>query len=98
MDENFVPQGVSFPEGYEAILSIPYDEDDLAELSKRLFDAGVLPYYLHLLDPVAGAAHFDVAPARGRALVAGLRRRLPGYLVPRLAREAPGESSKTILA
>ncbi|TNF79200.1 MAG: EF-P beta-lysylation protein EpmB [Gammaproteobacteria bacterium] len=74
------------------------NEDDLAELSKRLFDAGVLPYYLHLLDPVAGAAHFDVAPARGRALVAGLRRRLPGYLVPRLAREAPGESSKTILA
>ena len=74
------------------------NEDDLAELSQRLFDAGVLPYYLHLLDPVAGAAHFDVAPARGRALVAGLRRRLPGYLVPRLAREVPGESSKTILA
>ncbi len=73
------------------------NEDDLAELSHRLFDAGVLPYYLHLLDPVAGAAHFDVTPERGRELVAGLRRRLPGYLVPRLAREVPGESSKTIL-
>ncbi len=73
------------------------NEDDLAELSQRLFDAGVLPYYLHLLDPVAGAAHFDVTPERGRDLVAGLRRRLPGYLVPRLAREVPGESSKTIL-
>ena len=69
--------------------------DALAALSDRLFDCGVLPYYLHLLDRVAGAAHFDVAPAAASALVATLRLRLPGYLVPRLVRETPGELSKT---
>ncbi len=70
----------------------------LAALSERLFAAGVLPYYLHLLDPVAGAAHFEVSAARGQALVQALRALLPGYLVPRLARELPGELSKTLLA
>jgi EF-P beta-lysylation protein EpmB len=69
----------------------------LEELSHALFKSGVLPYYLHLLDPVAGAAHFDVPESRGRALIAELRSQLPGYLVPRLAREEPGQSSKTIL-
>ena len=63
----------------------------LAALSERLFACGVLPYYLHLLDRVAGAAHFDVDEARGKELVAALRARLPGYLVPRLVRETPGE-------
>lgn len=74
------------------------DETALAALSERLFACEVLPYYLHLLDPVAGAAHFDVDAATGRALVARLRARLPGYLVPRLARETPGELSKTLIA
>lgn len=74
------------------------DADALAALSERLFAAGVLPYYLHLLDPVAGAAHFEVAEAEGHALVAALRARLPGYLVPRLARETPGAPSKTVIA
>ena len=69
----------------------------LAALSERLFAAGVLPYYLHLLDPVAGAAHFEVSASRGQALVQALRTQLPGYLVPRLAREIPGELSKTLL-
>jgi EF-P beta-lysylation protein EpmB len=70
----------------------------LAALSERLFDCGTLPYYLHLLDPVAGAAHFNVDEDTGRRLVAELRQRLPGYLVPRLVRETPGELSKTLLA
>jgi len=74
------------------------DADTLAALSERLFACGVLPYYLHLLDRVAGAAHFDVDEARGKELVAALRARLPGYLVPRLVRETPGELSKTVLA
>ena len=70
----------------------------LADLSERLFEAGVLPYYLHQLDAVAGAAHFAVPDARARDLHAALRDRLPGFLVPRLAREEPGAGSKTVLA
>lgn len=74
------------------------DGDVLAELSERLFDLGVLPYYLHQLDCVAGAAHFEVSEERGRELVAELRRRLPGYLVPKYVRETAGEAGKTPLA
>jgi L-lysine 2,3-aminomutase len=70
----------------------------LADLSVTLFEAGVLPYYLHQLDPVAGAAHFDVSDARALELHAALQARLPGYLVPRLVRELPGRPSKTPLA
>jgi L-lysine 2,3-aminomutase len=69
----------------------------LCALSRRLLAAGVLPYYLHELDPVAGAAHFRVPRQRACELVAGMRRRLPGYLVPRFVRELPGELSKTVL-
>ncbi|WP_163647529.1 EF-P beta-lysylation protein EpmB [Modicisalibacter sp. 'Wilcox'] len=69
----------------------------LAELSEALFAAGILPYYLHVLDPVAGAAHFDVPDAEARALHRALRDRLAGFLLPRLVREIPGEASKTPL-
>lgn len=72
--------------------------DALAELSQRLFHWGVLPYYLHLLDKVAGAHHFDMDTERALALHAELKARLPGYLVPRLAREDPGAEAKTVLA
>ena len=71
------------------------DTDTLCELSEALFDAGALPYYLHLLDRVGGTAHFDVAESRATALVAAAAARLPGYLVPRLVRENPGAPSKT---
>ncbi|MGM0517439.1 MAG: EF-P beta-lysylation protein EpmB [Pseudomonadota bacterium] len=71
------------------------EENALATLSEALFAQGVLPYYLHQLDPVDGAAHFAVEEARGRGLVEGLRRRLPGYLVPRYVIEIAGEPSKT---
>jgi len=74
------------------------DAATLAALSERLFAAGVMPYYLHLLDRVRGTAHFEVDETRARALAAELAARLPGYLVPRLAREIPGASSKTVLA
>ena len=73
------------------------DVETLAELSRRLFDCGVLPYYLHTLDPVTGTAHFQVDDARARSLLCGLRSELPGYLVPKLVREVPGELSKTPL-
>ena len=72
--------------------------ETLARLSERLFACGVLPYYLHVLDRVAGAAHYDVDETVGIGLVAALRSRLPGYLVPRLVRETPGELSKTVVA
>jgi EF-P beta-lysylation protein EpmB len=72
--------------------------DTLADLSEQLFTGGVLPYYLHLLDPVAGAAHFHVSEQRAQALMADIRARLPGYLVPRLVRELAGEPGKTVIA
>ena len=70
----------------------------LCDLSERLFAAGVLPYYLHLLDPVAGAAHFAVGKQEAVALVRAMRSRLPGYLVPRLVRETAGAAAKEALA
>jgi KamA family protein len=72
--------------------------DVLAELCERLIDLRVMPYYLHQLDPVAGAAHFEVHIARGIALVTELRARLPGYAVPRYVRETSGGTNKEILA
>ena len=69
----------------------------LADLSEALFAMGVLPYYLHALDRVAGAAHFEVSDVTARALHAALASRLPGYLVPRLVREVPGADAKTPL-
>ena len=77
--------------------SVNDDADTLEGLSEALFAAGVLPYYLHLLDPVAGAAHFDVTPGRAGRIFEELRRRLPGYLVPRMVRELPGRPYKTPL-
>jgi EF-P beta-lysylation protein EpmB len=74
------------------------DPDTLVALSERLFAAGVMPYYLHLLDKVFGAAHFDVPEQRARQLLSELAARLPGYLVPKLVREVAGAPSKTTLA
>jgi EF-P beta-lysylation protein EpmB len=70
----------------------------LAALSRRLLDLRVLPYYLHQMDAVVGAAHFQVPPERGEQLIAALRSELPGYAVPRYVREVPGEPSKVVLA
>jgi EF-P beta-lysylation protein EpmB len=74
------------------------DQSVLAELSRQLFDAGVLPYYLHVLDRVRGAAHFDVQEAHARILAGALASELPGYLVPRLVREAHGAPAKIPLS
>jgi EF-P beta-lysylation protein EpmB len=73
------------------------DADTLEALSRRLFAAGVLPYYLHLPDPVRSTGHFDVSTERGKQLLAALHGRLPGYLVPRLVREEAGKPGKTLL-
>ena len=71
--------------------------DTLAELCNRLADLGVIPYYLHQLDRVAGTTHFEVPERRGRELVDELASRLPGYAVPRYVREIPGASGKVQL-
>jgi EF-P beta-lysylation protein EpmB len=70
------------------------DVDTLSALSERLFDAGAMPYYLHMLDRVQGAAHFLVGDERALTLHRALSARLPGYLVPRLVREEPGMPGK----
>ena len=72
--------------------------ETLASLSRRLLAARVVPYYLHQLDPVSGAAHFEVPVAEGRRLVASLRAMLPGYAVPRYVVERPGAPNKLPLA
>lgn len=73
------------------------DAQTLADLSNALFDAGILPYYLHVLDKVQGAAHFFVSDEEARVLVRQLLAMVSGYMVPRLAREIGGEPSKTPL-
>ncbi len=67
----------------------------LSSLSEALFQAGVLPYYLHVLDRVEGASHFEVPETDARRLARGLLAELPGYLVPKLVKEQAGASSKT---
>lgn len=70
----------------------------LATLSRRLFDCGVLPYYLHVLDKVTGASHFERSDSDASTIAEALLAELPGYLVPKLVRETPGALSKRPLA
>ncbi|WP_022958501.1 EF-P beta-lysylation protein EpmB [Spongiibacter tropicus] len=72
--------------------------DTLSALSRRLFACGVLPYYLHVLDKVNGASHFERSDEEAVALAEAMLARLPGYLVPKLVREEPGALSKRPLA
>ena len=69
----------------------------LTELSKRLFKLRIFPYYLHLLDKVQGAGHFDVPEKTAQILWQTMAESLPGYLLPKLAREEAGAASKTLL-
>lgn len=69
----------------------------LCDLSEALFDSGVMPYYLHLLDKVSGSRHFDIPKELALDLYDQLRRQLPGYLVPRLVRENEGQPYKSLL-
>ncbi len=72
--------------------------DAQVALSERLVEMRVLPYYLHQLDRVAGAAHFEVPVDEGRQIIEGMRARLPGYAVPRYVQEVAGEANKVVLA
>jgi KamA family protein len=72
-------------------------EEPLLELSEALVQGGVLPYYLHLLDLVEGAAHFSVSDERAKELIRYLQDHISGYAVPRLVREIPGQPSKSLI-
>ena len=67
----------------------------LVRLSHKLFELGILPYYMHILDKVAGAAHFDLPRSTAQLLQKKLQELLPAYLVPRFVEEIPGQPSKT---
>ena len=69
--------------------------DQQAELSRALVSAGVVPYYLHSLDPVAGAHHFDVPEDEGRSLIKQLHQQVSGYMIPEFVRELEGKAGKT---
>lgn len=71
--------------------------DILASLSQKLCSYGIMPYYLHVLDKVQGAAHFDMPLQQAKSIYHKLQSLVPGYLLPRLAREVPGKTSKTLL-
>lgn len=73
------------------------DLETLVSLSEALFDAHVQPYYLHVLDKVQGAAHFDLPRERAHELYDGLLKRLSGYLIPKLVCEQPGAASKLLV-
>ena len=69
----------------------------LVNLSNRLFDAGILPYYLFLLDKVQGSAHFNVDENQAKVLLNEISEELPGYLIPKLSKEVAGQKSKTVI-
>lgn len=69
----------------------------LTQLSYRLFQARVLPYYLHVLDKVSGASHFLISDQKAQHIYQDLLKELPGYLMPKLVREVHGEQHKTPL-
>jgi EF-P beta-lysylation protein EpmB len=70
---------------------------ELICLSEKLFDAGIMPYYLHMLDPVQGASHFDVSKDHAVEIFSQIQAELPGFLVPKLVQERAGEASKTLI-
>jgi L-lysine 2,3-aminomutase len=92
--ERLQQSGVTLLNQSVLLAGVNDDIDTLCELQEKCFANGVLPYYLHLLDRVRGAAHFEVAEPRARQLYAGLQARLPGYLVPRLVCEVAGALGK----
>lgn len=93
----FVDHGIPVLNQSVLLRGINDDANTLATLSRRLTELRILPYYLHQLDRVAGAAHFEVPESRGLELMEQLRSLLPGYAVPRYVRETPGDVGKSWL-
>jgi EF-P beta-lysylation protein EpmB len=71
--------------------------EQLIALSEKLFDAGIMPYYLHMLDPVQGASHFDIPKDRAIEIFNQMQSALPGFLLPKLVQEKAGETSKSLI-
>ncbi len=90
--------GISLYNQAVLLADINDNADDLVELHERLFDNRIQPYYLHVLDRVEGASHFEVPEEKAVTLMNELLLRLPGFLVPKLVREIGGEKSKTPIA
>lgn len=95
--QTLLASGVSLFNQSVLLRNINDNCDSLINLSEALFDAGITPYYLHMLDKVKGSAHFDVSDNKAKSLINNMRQHLPGYLIPRLVREKPGEDFKTPL-
>lgn len=72
--------------------------DAQVDLSEALFAAGILPYYMFTLDPIEGGAHFDISLQQAQQLMGQVAQKLPGYLMPKLAKEVPGQPAKTVIA
>ena len=71
--------------------------EQLIALSEKLFDAGIMPYYLHMLDPVQGASHFDIPEDQALKIFSQMQAELPGFLLPKLVQERAGETSKSLI-
>lgn len=102
IDENIVEAcqqlkqiGVTLLNQSVLLKNINNSSEILQQLSQTLFNAGILPYYLHCLDKVTGTSHFDTPRQRAISLINQLREKLPGYLVPKLVEEIAGKASKT---
>ena len=67
----------------------------LSKLSEKLFNYHILPYYLHVLDKVKGATHFDIETDKIYQLQQQLLAELPGFLVPKIVKEEANQASKT---
>ncbi len=93
--KNLSDAGVTLLNQSVLLKNINDSADALENLSEKLFDANILPYYLHMLDPVKGASHFDVSKLQAKELMAELIKRLPGFLVPKLVQELAGQPGKT---
>ncbi len=90
-------RGVTVLNQSTLLAGINDNEAALVELQRKSFTAGILPYYLHLLDRTCGTSHFEVSESTARFLHERLRRQLPGYLVPRLARDKAHAPYKILL-
>ncbi len=90
-------QGITLLNQAVLLAGINDSESALVDLSEKLFNQGVLPYYLHVMDKVRGTKHFDLPESQAVALHKGIQAQLPGFLVPKLVREIPGQPYKTPL-